>query len=191
MISEEKYIEVANELGIEVAAIKAIAEVESSGNGFLDTGEPKILFEPHIFWRELKSKGIDPNKFAKSNEDILYPKWRSGSYGKISEQHSRLQRAVNIDREAALKSASWGKFQVLATNWKSLGYNYLQDFINCAYESEDCHLDMFVRFIRANNLVKYLKNKDYNKFFEGYNGPSYKETKYPQKFQDAYKRFTQ
>lgn len=191
MISESKYKEVADELGIEVAVIKALAEVESSGSGFLETGEPKILFEPHIFWRELVNRGKDPNKYTKGNEDILYPKWKTGKYGKVSEQHTRLGRAVNIDREAALKSASYGKFQVLGSNYKILGYNSLQEFINCAYESEDCHLDMFVRFIRANKLVRHLQNKDYNKFFRGYNGPSYLTTKYPQKFAAAYKKFSQ
>lgn len=190
MISESKYKEVAADLGIEVAVIKALAEVESSGSGFLETGEPKILFESHIFWRELVNKKKDPNKYTKGNEDILYPTWKQGKYGKISEQHSRLARAVQIDREAALKSASWGLFQVMGNNYKVLGYNSLQEFINCAYESEDCHLEMFARFIRANNLLRHLQNKDYNKFFRGYNGPSYLQTKYPQKFQAAYKKFS-
>lgn len=189
MISEDKFKEVAEDLGIEIAVIKALAEVESSGEGFLETGEPKILFEPHIFWRELVNNKKDPSKYTKGNEDILYRTWKRGAYGKVSEQHSRLARAVQIDRDAALKSASYGLFQVLGNNYKILGYNYLQDFINCAYESEDCHLEMFVRFIRANNLVRHLKNKDYHKFFRAYNGEGYLKNKYPEKFQAAYNKF--
>ena len=36
-------------LNCEEACIKAVAEVESRGGGFLKSGRPKILFEAHIF----------------------------------------------------------------------------------------------------------------------------------------------
>lgn len=188
MITEQKYREVAKELGIEVAVIKAVAEVESRGNGFMTNGEPTILFEPHVFWRVLKAKGIDPNKYTKGNTDILYPKFKTGHYGKTSEQHGRLQRAVKIDRDSALMAASWGKFQVLGENYKSLGYKTIQEFINDAYRNEDSHLDMFVRYVKVNNLVRYLKTKDWESFSRGYNGKSYAVNKYPQKLKAAYAR---
>jgi len=49
MISENQFSTSAKSLNVEVASIKAVAEVESSGDGFLADGKPKILFEPHIF----------------------------------------------------------------------------------------------------------------------------------------------
>lgn len=43
----------AEMLSVEVAAIKAVSEVESQGGGFLEAGLPKILFERHIMNRRL------------------------------------------------------------------------------------------------------------------------------------------
>src|SRR5919202_6705013 len=127
MISENQFNDSAGLLKIEVAAIKAVAEVESSGEGFLPDGKPKILFEPHIFWKRLRAKGINPNLFMEENPDILYPKWKPGAYGPVSKQHDRLQRAAKINREAALQSASWGKFQIMGFNWKACSCASLQE----------------------------------------------------------------
>jgi hypothetical protein len=86
MITREAFLGSALLLGVEPEVVMAVAEVESSGDGFLPTGEPKILFEPHIFWRELKKRGIDP-KTITGVEDILYEKWGTLPYGKPSVQH--------------------------------------------------------------------------------------------------------
>lgn len=189
MITENQYIESADQLNVDVATIKSVAEVESSGEGFLETGEPKILFEPHIFWKQLKKKGINPEDHVKGNEDILYQTWGTKPYGKVSEQHSRLQRAVEIDRETALMSASWGKFQIMAYHFESLEYPTLQSFINAMYESEDEHLKAFVKYVEVNNLTKYLQIRNWTKFAEGYNGSGYAKNKYPEKLEKAYKKY--
>jgi hypothetical protein len=189
MITENQYIESANYLGVDVATIKAVADVESTGNGFLPSGEPKILFEPHVFWQQLIKLGIDPKKIVKGNEDILYPKWGTKPYGKVSEQHIRLERATHINRDAALMSASWGRFQIMGHNYKSLQYESLQDFINAMYKNEDEHLKAFVKYVEVNNLVGFLQNKDWTNFAKGYNGPSYAKNKYPEKLAKAYEKF--
>ena len=190
MITEQKYIDTANELGIDVAAIKAVSEVESGGSGFLSTGEPVILFEPHIFWKRLIVHGIDPTSVSNtSNSDILYKKWGTHPYGKVSEQHDRLRRAVDINRAAALESASWGRFQILGMHWNSLGYPSLQAFINDIYRDEDSQLDVFVRFIKANHLVDYLKNHQWAQFALRYNGSGYKKNHYDTKLQAAYEKY--
>ena len=48
-LSELDYQDIAKELGCKVAAIKAVADVESSGDVFFSNGKPKILYEAHIF----------------------------------------------------------------------------------------------------------------------------------------------
>jgi len=50
-LSESDYQDIAKELGCKVAAIKAVADVESSGDAFFSNGKPKILYEAHIFSR--------------------------------------------------------------------------------------------------------------------------------------------
>lgn len=207
MITEEQYKQCATSLAVDVATIKAVAHVESGGEGFLPTGEPKILFEPHVFWKELKKRAYDPNKFARQkitvtingkkvvmpcdnvNDPILYPIWVPGLYGPSSKQHKRLQRASEIDREAALSSASWGKFQILGNNWRLCDCATLQDFINAMYESEDKHLELFTDYIQNTYLDDELRAKDWAGFARGYNGPLYYKNSYDKKLKAAYQAF--
>lgn len=180
-ITEADYARAAQSLGVEIAAIKAVAEVESRGDGFLETGEPVILFERHIFSRLTKGK------YDKTHPDISNPK--SGGYGKESEQHARLQRAVKLDRDAALQSASWGKFQVLGKNWEDLKYAGLQEFVNAMYRSEADHLDSFVRFIDANNLAGALRGHKWATFARIYNGPQHAKHNYAGRLAQAYSKY--
>lgn len=191
MISEEQYKRSAAKIGCEVAAIKAVTMVESNGAGFLKTGEPVILFEPHIFWKQLRLKGIDPAALVKADPslgDILYPVWGTKKYGKPSEQHAKLARAVAIDRDAAMKSASWGLFQIMGFNYAACGCATLQDFINKIYSGEDSHLDLFDDYIVNSHLDDELKNLDWAGFARGYNGASYWKNKYNIKLQAAYNK---
>lgn len=189
MITELRFQESAKKIGCSVAAIKAVCEVESKGSGFLSNGDPVILFEPHIFWKELLKRKIDPSKVQKGNEDILYPKWDSSKYGSMNNQHVKLRKAILINREAALCSASWGLFQIMGFNWKMCGVNSLQDFINAIYKDEDSHLDMFDDYIISARLDDELKRLDWDAFALGYNGPMYRKNDYHNKLEKAYNKF--
>lgn len=187
-MKESAYKEAAKLIGCEVAVIKAVAKVESPGSGFLN-GKPRILFEPHIFWRELEARGIDPAPLARKNRGILYRTWQPGAYGTYAEQHDRLNRAMLINRGAALSSASWGAFQIMGFNWKKCGCASLQDFINAIYKSEEEHLRLFVQFIINRGLADELRDKRWAAFAEQYNGPGYKANRYDTKLEAAYKSF--
>jgi hypothetical protein len=188
MISEKQYADSAKLLGAEVAALKAVAEVESGGDGMLLTGEPKILFEPHIFWKELRKAGIDPATIQGAG-DILYPTWGTKPYGKVSQQHERMGRAAAINREAALKAASWGKFQILGSNYKLAGFDNVQDFVNAMYKGEDEQLEAFVNFIKNTFLDDELRAKDWKGFARGYNGALYTKNNYDKKLAAAYAKY--
>lgn len=189
MITDNQFTASAKALNVEVAAIKAIAEVESSGDGFLADGKPKILFEPHIFWKQLRQKGIDPNLFMEENADILYPTWKPGAYGPVSKQHERMEKAARINRDAALLSASWGRFQIMGFNWKACGAANLQEFINDMYKDEDAQLHRFTIYIKSTFLDDELRNHDWAGFARGYNGPQYTRNKYDVKLKNAYVKY--
>ena len=55
-LSEKDLQDFATKFNLELAAVKAVNEIESSGKGFLIDGRPRILFEGHIFWKQLKNK---------------------------------------------------------------------------------------------------------------------------------------
>jgi len=134
---KQSYRRVAQGNGLELAKIKAVDEVESRGEGFLPSVEPKILFEAHWFSRFTDGKHDD------THPAISSPEWNPSLYEGGAAEHDRLQEATDRNREAALKSASWGRFQIMGFNWKACGYESLQAFVNGMYESEEEHLRAF------------------------------------------------
>ena len=183
-LTEADYVKAAKDLGIELAAMKAVAEVEARGSGFKGD-KPKILFEGHIFWRRLKKRSIDPGPLVPGNENILHKKWTRKYYRE--DQYARLEKAVKINEDAALESASWGMFQVMGFNAESLGYPSVKNFVEMMEKSEGEHLISFARFVKVNGLVKHLRSLDWASFAKGYNGPAYAENKYDTKMANAYK----
>lgn len=173
-LTNKKIQEAAKELGVQPAWIKAFIKKETpnpNGGGFMADGvRPIILFERHIFHKHTKGK------YSKMYPDISNP--RAGGYGRYVEQHDRLHKAAKLDREAALQSASWGLFQILGENWKSLKYKTLQEFINAMYRSENDQLEAFIRFIKVNRIDKYMRENNFAEVARRYNGPNYKINNY-------------
>lgn len=185
MLREEDYQRAANELHVEPACIKAVTEVETGGKGgFIDTGEPKILFEAHVFSR------LTNHIYDNSHPKISSTTWNKSLYVGGKAEHIRLQEAAKLDRNAALQSASWGLFQIMGANWKACGCESLQDFINKSYRSEADQLDLFVGCLRTQQLDRFLRTKDWAKFASLYNGKGYKANRYDEKLASAYIRFS-
>ena len=180
-LTEQDFKDAARSLNCEVAVIKAVAEVESAGNGFLSSGEPVILFEGHKFWKYTRGR-FDSSE----NANISHYKWTRDFYNE--DQHKRLRKAIALDRDSALKSASWGKFQIMGFNYKSCGFKTLQEFVNAMYKSEAEHLHAFLNFVKSNDLDKYLRSKNWSSFARGYNGRDYAVNKYDIKLQEAYQK---
>ena len=189
-LSESDLVSAAKALGVELAVMKAVAEVESRGAGFIPgTDKPKILFEGHVFWKRLKVYGIDPEKHVKGNEDILYKSWTKKYYLGGEREYDRLVRANLIHSEAGNESASWGMFQIMGYHWKALGYTSVYEFTDSMYKSEAEHLKAFVRYIQVNDLAKWMKTKDWEMFAFHYNGPSFSAHAYDKKMAEAYERY--
>lgn len=178
--------ECAERLGIETCALKAVYEVESAGNGFLPDGRPKILFEGHIFWRELKKVGIDPIRWAEKYPSIVYPKWVKTHYKGGAKEYDRLEIAKSIHEEAALKSASWGMFQIMGFNFAICGFADVLDYVEENYKGAYEQLEVFGEFMINSGWTRYLKNLDFARFAEKYNGPGYHINKYDIKLKEAY-----
>jgi len=181
LLTNADFQRAATALGCEVAAIKAVAEVEAAGVGFHATGEPKILFERHWFSR------LTQGRYDAMAPDLSNPK--AGGYKGGLAEHERLARAVKLDRNAALLSASWGKFQIMGFNFKAAGFGNVQAFVNAMYQSEGAQLDAFVAFIKADlRLVAALRANNFTRFASIYNGPGYAKNKYDHKMHTAYRR---
>jgi len=195
LLSESDLIDFAGRLGLELAVVKAVNEVESGGKGFLVNGKPVILFEGHVFFRELQKRGIVPRQYMNAgNRDVLYEKWTRNYYLGGVREYDRLHKAMQIAntdsfRQAALSSASWGSFQIMGFHAKSLGYADVDDFVDKMHLHEREHLDAFGRFLQVNGLVPYLVSRQWAKFAERYNGAGYKLNKYDTKLEKAYLKY--
>lgn len=183
VLTEKDYQDAAKELGCDVAVIKAVVEVEAPKGGFTAEGIPVGLFEAHYFSR--LTGGI----YDKSHPHLSSPEWNRELYGNQKEELERLEEASQLNRKAALQSFSWGKFQVMGENWRRLGYESLQAFVNAMYESERAHLDAFIRYCKYHHLEDELQSHNFGSFALKYNGPAAVKNQYPQKLSKAHAKF--
>jgi hypothetical protein len=182
-LNEADYEQAAALLQCDVPAIKAVAEVESRGAGFLSDGRPKILFERHKF------RSATGGKFDKTHPDISNRK--PGGYGAAGDhQWQRFNEAAALDRDAAISSCSWGKFQVMGFNFQVCGFASHEDFHAAMFKSEGEHLKAFCNFIAGNNLGGALRNHKWATLAQGYNGKDYKINQYDTKLAAAYKKYS-
>jgi|ERR1051326_3644268 hypothetical protein len=180
-LSAADYERAAKSLGVEVAVIKAVSEVESSGKGFDSHGRPRILFEAHWFHK------FTHGKFDSKYPHLSQPTWALGKKYYSLDQWQRMTEAMGLDLEAAWKSASWGKFQVMGFNHN--GWAKVKDFVFAMFESEAQHLKSFLAYCQDRKLVTHLLKKDWAAFALGYNGSGYAANKYDVKLKAAYEKY--
>jgi hypothetical protein len=183
-LTDLDFIEAANLLNCEVACIRAVAEVESGkSGGFCPDDFPVTLFEGHIFY-----KLVGPT-YAKSYPTICYEKWTRQFYGKTwQEERGRLESAIALNRNAALMSASWGRFQIMGFNHGVCGCVTVQQFVTKMCKSEADQLDLFCKYIIGNCLDDELRDRLWESFAFRYNGPGWRKNDYAGKLSRAYKR---
>jgi hypothetical protein len=184
LLTDTDFENAATTLGCEIACIRAVNEVEAPMGGFLTSGRPTILFEAHIFSRLTK------HVYDKYATDISSRKWNKSLYKGGEKEYDRIEKAMALDRNAALQSASWGRFQIMGFNYDKVGYTSVEDFVTAMYQSEARQLEAFIAYIRSANLVKALCEKRWADLARGYNGSSYAENQYDVKLKKAYDKYS-
>jgi hypothetical protein len=187
-LKESDFEAFATQFDLEPAVVKAVHEVESNGRGF-SNGKIKLLFEGHIFWKELLRRGIAPATLVDGNENILYKNYFSPNKYYRENQHQRLQKALKINAEAAYGSASYGLFQIMGFHAESLGFANNQAFYDFLSSGEAAQLEVFGRFLLKNKLLDLLRKKQWASFARKYNGPAYQTNKYDLKLEKAYLKY--
>lgn len=169
---------VAAQIHVAVVALQAVMAVETSGSGFDAAGRPSILFEPHVFFRNLGGDKLQ----AAMDQGLAYPQWGERPYPPTSDgNYARLTSAYAIDETAALKACSWGLGQILGENYHQALYADVQSMVQAAMDSEFAQLGMMANFIVTNGLVEALQGGDWRTFARRYNGPGYSENHYDTK----------
>lgn len=170
-------------IGVGEDEMHAILDVESAGRGFDSKGRPRMLFEPHIFYKELGS-GMKRTKAVKAG--LAYPRWRLG-YPKDS--YPRLMEAMKIDKDAALRSASWGLGQIMGFNCVAAGYPTAEAMVEDFLDDEETHLNAMVTFIISAKLDRFLRARDWAGFAAGYNGPGFARNGYDKKLAASFHKW--
>jgi hypothetical protein len=172
----------AQALGIEPALLYAVDKVESAGCGYYLSegkwkGQLKVLFEGHYFDKATKGQ------FRAKRPDLSYPKWTTKYYRRGQQEFSRYMEARALNKEAALLSTSWGRYQIMGSNYKVCGYDSVTEMVQSFYTGgEPEQFLAFINFLNnkqgvtknrkltGTSLFNHLKNKEFEHFIGGYNG---------------------
>lgn len=191
-LSMADYQAVADELGVAVAAIRAVVQIEAGpqGKGFNPDHTPIINFDLTMFQQAARRHGINLTKY-KSTHPEVFAAPNVKKYGtRQAAQYARLHAAMEIDTICALESTFWGMFQIGGFNWKLCGCSSVQEYVELTSYSEREQLELFAAFIRSTKLVPYLQRREWAKFALRYNGPGYKKRGYDTKMAAAYAKFS-
>lgn len=181
-LSDEDFRIVAEELGVEVAAIKAVVSIEAGANmkGFWAPGVPVINFDRTMYNR-FRSK-------AKDKSGAKGEKVPAGLTGYALREWTLLINARKVNAQGANMGTFWGMFQIGGFNWKICGCSSLEDFISRMSYSEREQLELFASFLKSTGFVRYLREKNWSAFARRYNGSSYASRRYHTRLAAAYKR---
>lgn len=191
-LSHGDIISAAESLGTSVPAVLSVTEVEARKAGFDHNGNPVVLFERHIFHRQLTRQVS--SQYA-DQIAAQYPNLCSklpGGYLGGTAEYARLQTAISIHPQAAKMSASYGLFQVMGFNHALCGYASVDEFYNAMHQSEAEQLRAFVGFVSHKDnasMLKAIKAKDWSGFAKLYNGPNYSINDYDSRLAAAYRRY--
>lgn len=170
-------------IGVGEDEVHAFMEVEAAGSGFDSHGRPKMLFEPHVFYRNLSGSQRD----QAVRRDLAYPRWGEQPYPRDS--YPRLIEAMAINETAALKSASWGLGQILGENHSMVGYDTPQEMVIAFMDDEEVHLEAMIRFLIAAGIDDDLRAHRWATVARVYNGPGYKKHNYDGRLAAAYRKW--
>ncbi len=182
-LTEEDFRIVAEELGVELAAIKAVVLIEAGKQmkGFYAPGVPVVNFDRSMY-RAHASK-------AKNKAGDKSAKVPAGLSGYALREWTQLVNARKVNCDGANMGTFWGMFQIGGFNYKLCGCSNINEFVKIMSESEFSQLELFAKFITNTGMLADLKNKNWAGFARKYNGASYKKRGYHTKMANAYRKF--
>jgi hypothetical protein len=175
--------------------------VESGGAGFDKKCRPFILYERHVFSRNTnprhKFDESHPGLSAKATytyekvnkiktvDELSVDQYPNAGGKELNNElsYQRLVRAYSLDKDAALKACSWGKFQVLGENYSG-AFASVQEMVKAVSRDEIGQFRTFISFIKMNRLQSALQSKDWLHIAQTYNGRRQKG--YDKKLKDKY-----
>lgn len=184
-LTEDDFRRVANELQVEIPAIKAVVEIEAGKamEGFWAPGVPIVNYDRSM-WASCRKK-VTSNLKAPSSAKIP----SSLTTDRSKKAWQRLINARKINIQQADMSTFWGMFQIGGFNYRLCGCESIEEFVRLMSYSELEQLELFAAMIENCGMVYYLRKKDWAGFARRYNGPAYARRGYHTRMAAAYKKF--
>ncbi|MDO5643697.1 MAG: N-acetylmuramidase domain-containing protein [Paracoccus sp. (in: a-proteobacteria)] len=132
----------ARDLGADLAAIRAVWDVESAGRPFRADGSLERRYEPHHF----PGSGITDWR-----ESLKLPQVR---------REAMFGTAYGRNAEAAMRATSWGGPQIMGFNHAACGFSSARAMVAAMAEGEQAQLAAFIGFLRSKGLVGALQRHD-------------------------------
>lgn len=176
----------ARALGIETAVLLAFLEVEAAGRGFDNKNRPKMLFEPHVLYRNTKV----PLRDRLVSLGLAYKSWGTKPYP--ADSYPRLKQAIELAKEAGWRSGSYGLPQILGENHAAAGFASAAAMFAAMKQGEREQLLAMVALLKDWGMASMLRGKDFTKSASWepaarkYNGSGYAKHGYHTKLAAAY-----
>lgn len=185
---------VAAQLGVDVAALAAVVDVECAGSGLGADGRPVIRLEVHRFWTLVNAVNhgalaqvdarfrVIPHHDPKTMkvQPWLGHQWLD-SKGVWHDLHTGQKLeweaymcAESIDVRCAINATSWGMGQLIGDishpAWLTVGYADPFAFRDAQYKHENQVADLGKYIVANPKLIQALKTLDWYTFARIYNG---------------------
>jgi N-acetylmuramidase len=180
-LTEDDVSSACEALGLGVAELWAVLQVETRGAGFLSDRRPVILFERHKF------SELTNGRFDAVDPSISWA--QPGGYGgQGAHQYDRLEKAMALDGNAALSSTSWGLGQIMGSNARKAGFDSLRSMVVAMAQGEGLQLAAVANFLQTSDCARLLRQRNWTAFAARYNGPQYAEHRYDVRLAQAHQR---
>ena len=184
----------ARSVDIPLAAVRALIEVEAASYGFDEKDRPRILFEPHVFYRELAGR----NRQTAVERGLAYPRWGQEPYPRTNDaKYEQLTRARAIHAEKAHRSASVGLGQTMGFNHQLCGYPTAIAMFEAYKTGEAEQLRGMLNFVVSNGIDIKIRAAirqggtptAFRPVAAGYNGAAYATHNYHGRLSAAFLKF--
>lgn len=186
-LTNADYHEAAKFLNCSVAAIKAVALVESGGRGgFDEKGRVLIRFEGHKF------RSFTNGKFDLTYPQVSYRYHRTHRNCGSIHGYTSFNLGMQLDSLAAMKACSIGMFQPMVFNYHEMGYSSPEEMWDDFRKGEREQLLAFCQLIKKWKLDDELRRAtlaDFTTFARIYNGADFQANNYHRKMFNNYERF--
>lgn len=184
--------------GIPLPFVAGIRATESGGNSRV------VRFEPHLFARfrptSIRTLHPTPGAAFVTGDEERRAAWdagfipythgatRAASDSKLETGRVAFECAYRIDGDAAVRSTSWGSFQVLGGHLLGMAKTAAAAVSLFDADPDRVSDELLVRWLRANpKALEAAKNGGIDEFIHRYNGcPLDETTRYRKRFDPAY-----